>query len=175
MAEGVLHETMNMAALWKLPLLLVCENNGWSEFSPTSRQFVAKLKDLAQAFNLRYAHADGNDALEVFNNAQELLKHVRSGAGTAVFECTTQRMRGHFEGDPQKYRDASELTAMDENDPVARTQATLLKLGSSQESLDKIDSETQERIALAIESARTDTEPSYLDALNDVYTQRAQG
>src|SRR5690606_15378285 len=92
MAEGVLHETLNMAALWKCPLLLVCENNGWSEFSPTSRQFAAKLEQLAAAFGVSYAQVDGNDALAVADAAQSAAGQLRAGQGPFVLECKTHRV-----------------------------------------------------------------------------------
>src|SRR5690606_10336086 len=113
MAEGVLHETLNMAALWKVPLMLVCENNGWSEVSPTSRQFAAKLEALAAAFGIAYARVDGNDAPAVAEAAREACAALRAGRGPFVLECITHRVRGHYEGDPQKYRDADELQALE--------------------------------------------------------------
>ncbi|HMM72604.1 MAG TPA: thiamine pyrophosphate-dependent dehydrogenase E1 component subunit alpha [Rhodocyclaceae bacterium] len=129
MAEGVLHETLNMAALWKAPLLFVCENNGWSEFSPTSRQFAAKLEGLAAAFGIAYAKVDGNDVLAVADAARAAASAARSGAGPYVLECMTDRVRGHYEGDPQKYRDVAELQGLAAKDPLARARSRLEQAG----------------------------------------------
>lgn len=170
MAEGVLHETLNISSLWKLPLLLVCENNGWSEFSPTSRQFVAKLKDLAAAFGLRYETVDGSDVLAVKQATDSLLKDVRKGKGPAVLECITHRVRGHFEGDAQKYREDSELESIKQHEPGAKAKAMLLESGVSEEQIIEIDQSVQARINDALEAARRDQDPSFTEALNDVYT-----
>lgn len=169
MAEGVLHETVNMAALWRLPLLLVCENNGWSEFSPTSRQFVASLEKLADAFGIRYRRVDGNDVLAVARAAQDCVAQLRSGQGPLVLECSTQRVRGHYEGDPQKYRPADELAAMESNDPISRSERALLDMGIKAAAIRKVQSEVDALVARAIEEARKDPEPVFEEAFADVY------
>ncbi len=83
MAEGVLHESLNLAALWKLPVLFVCENNGWSEFSPTREQFAAPLAKLAAAFGIRTPRVDGNDVLAVADAAARLVAEQRGGGRPA--------------------------------------------------------------------------------------------
>jgi pyruvate dehydrogenase E1 component alpha subunit len=171
MAEGVLHETLNMAALWKVPLLLVCENNGWSEFSPTSRQFAAKLEALANAFGITYLQVDGNDALAVSDAARTAVATLRSGDGPFVLECSTHRVRGHFEGDPQKYRDIEELKAGAALDPIPRARDALINGGAKAHEIDSIDAEIASRVAMEVAAARLDTQPSFEAAMADVYTQ----
>jgi pyruvate dehydrogenase E1 component alpha subunit len=173
MAEGVLHETLNMAALWRLPLLLVCENNGWSEFSPTSRQFAARLEDLAAAFGIAYTRLDGDDAVAVAAAAAGAVAGLRRGEGPVVLECVTQRVRGHYEGDPQKYRDDEEIAALAGHDPVARAEAALLAQSVSAEDIARVGQEIDAQVAAAIEAARADAEPDYEAALGDVYTLAA--
>ena len=173
MAEGVLHETLNMAALWRLPLLLVCENNGWSEFSPTSRQFAAKLEELAAAFGITYAGVDGSNVEAVSAAAREAVGRARQGEGPAILECITQRVRGHYEGDPQKYRDPDELAGLAEFDPVTRAEAALIAQGVLREEIDRVSQEVEAEVAAAIEAARADAEPSYDTARQDVYTLAA--
>lgn len=175
MAEGVLHETLNMAALWRLPMLLVCENNGWSEFSPTSRQFAAQLEKLAAAFDIAYTQVDGSDVQAVSDAASKAVARARQGEGPAILECVTQRVRGHYEGDPQKYRAPEELAALADFDPVARTEAALQVQGVSAQEIDRINQEVEAEVAAAIEAARADAEPSYDTARQDVYTLAAQG
>lgn len=170
MAEGVLHETLNMAALWKSPLLLVCENNGWSEFSPTARQFVAKLEALAAAFGIGYEAVDGNDALAMADAAERAVAAIRGGAGPRLLECATHRVRGHFEGDPQKYRSEKELQAGAAKDPLPRARAALLAQGVSADTLDAAAASIAARIDAAIARARADGLPAFAPALADVYT-----
>lgn len=169
MAEGVLHETMNIASLWKLPLLLVCENNGWSEFSPTSRQFIAKLDSLASAFGLSYGRADGADVLEVADAAARIAQGLRSGQGAAVLECSTKRVRGHYEGDPQKYRDPAEIDGLDQADPLIAGRRRLLDFGMDEAEVQRIDDEIQAEVRSAVERARTDSLPEFEEALRGVY------
>jgi len=171
MAEGVLHETLNMAALWKCPLLLVCENNGWSEFSPTDRQFAASLAGLAAAFGVSYAHADGNDPLAVADAAGAAAAQLRAGQGPFVLECITHRVRGHFEGDAQKYRDADELASVHDHDPLAAARARLAEAGVDTSA---IDSETAALIDAAVQAARADALPTFEAAIQDVYTAATQ-
>ena len=171
MAEGVLHETLNMAALWKCPLLLVCENNGWSEFSPTSRQFSAQLEQLAAAFGASYAKVDGNNVLAVAGAAAQACAQLRSGQGPFVLECMTTRVRGHFEGDAQKYRDAGELQAVHEHDPLTAARAQLQAEGVD---TDAIDQAMAAEVEAAVEAARADALPTMERAIQDVYTQTAQ-
>jgi TPP-dependent pyruvate/acetoin dehydrogenase alpha subunit len=169
MAEGVLHETLNLATLWQLPLVLVCENNGWSEFSPTSKQFKGTLQGLAAAFGIDYTHVDGNDVLAVANTAQEALKRSRTD-GPTIVECATRRVRGHYEGDPQKYRDQQELGGLDVHDPIRRAAEALAAAGVAASVLDAIAAEVDAEVIAAVEAARADALPDFDAALADVYT-----
>jgi pyruvate dehydrogenase E1 component alpha subunit len=168
MAEGVLHETLNMAALWKSPLLLVCENNGWSEFSPTAQQFAASLEKLAAAFSVRYAKVDGNDAMAVSDAAGAATAQLRDGNGPFVLECITTRVRGHFEGDSQKYRDVGELESVHEHDPLTAARQQLHAAGVDTAAL---DDDIGAQVEAAIEAARADALPTPEAAIRDVYTQ----
>lgn len=173
MAEGVLHESMNMAALWQLPLLLVCENNGWSEFSPTSSQFAAPLEGLARAFGIAHVRVDGNDALAVSDAARTAVAALREGKGPFVLECITHRVRGHFEGDAQKYRDADELKSLADHCPLARGRLALIEGGATGAQVDALDAQAGATVEAAIAAARADALPSFEAALADVYTQGA--
>lgn len=173
MAEGVLHETINLASLWNMPLLLVCENNGWSEFSPTSRQFTGDLAKLAGAFGVSHKRIDGNDALLVSRTTQRVIADVRKGKGPYVLECMTYRVRGHFEGDPQKYRDPEDIESAQARDPLKAAELALLASDVSQQVLDDINQQVASRIETAVEEARADREPDFAAAFADVYTQGA--
>lgn len=171
MAEGVLHETLNIAALWKMPLLLVCENNGWSEFSPTALQFAAQLKDLAGAFGIPHTQVDGSDVEAVAGAAAALVGEIRAGAGARVLECSTHRVRGHYEGDPQKYREAAELAAGAAADPLKHARKALLARGVKAQALDAAVAEIEAQVQAAIARAREDVLPEFEAAFADVYTQ----
>jgi acetoin:2,6-dichlorophenolindophenol oxidoreductase subunit alpha len=172
LAEGVLHESLNLANLWKLPLLFVCENNGWSEFCPTSAEFTAKLTDLAAAFGIPAQTVDGNDLFAVYACALTAVAAARD-RGPQVLECMTRRVRGHFEGDPQRYRDPAEIARAGETDPVARVEATLLDMGVPEREIEAVRARVTEHIDAAVAAARKGTPPSFSAALADVYTAQS--
>lgn len=169
MAEGVLHESLNLAALWQLPLLFVCENNGWAEFSPTSRQFVASLAKLADAFSVPHVRIDGNDALSVVETAGAAVADIRAGGGPRVIECITHRWRGHYEGDPQKYRDAGELAVLGDHDPLPRFEAALKAHGIAEAEIEAVRVEVAADVDRAVERGRAGSDPSWPSAQADVY------
>jgi len=118
-------ESLNLASLWRVPVLLVCENNGYAEFTPRSAHTrVERVADLAAAYGIEARVVDGNDVLAVAEAARELAGRCRAGSGPALLECLTYRLRGHYEGDPAAYRDVTELREWRERDPIARLQAT---------------------------------------------------
>ncbi len=170
LAEGVLYESVNLAAIWSLPLLLVCENNGWSEFSPGSSQYRGSLDRLAATFGLPFRVVDGNDVEAVAAAARALVDVLRSGGGPAILECRTSRVGGHYEGDPQTYRAASSEVPV--ADPLAVTLDRLRAQGVTDAELAAVDG----RVALAIERAThavgEGTEPVFAAALDDVYAGR---
>jgi pyruvate dehydrogenase E1 component alpha subunit len=169
LAEGLVHECFNMAALWRLPLLFVCENNGWSEFQPSSKQIAFKLGDLAAAYAIPHTAIDGNDVAAVADAAERVVAGVRGG-GPAILECLTTRVRGHFEGDAQKYRDPAEIGALAERDPVRVTATQLEELGISAAELSQAAETVEHLIAAAVEAARAGSDPDFEAARLDVYT-----
>lgn len=173
MAEGAFHECLNLARLWRLPLVFVCENNGWSEFSPLERQFAASLAALGAAFGIPYEGVDGTDVEAVLAAAQRRVEPARRGEGPQILECRTPRWRGHYEGDPQKYREPSNLTAARGEDALARAAARLAAQGVGAERLAEIERGIAERIESAVAAARAAAEPDFDLAAADVYTRQA--
>jgi pyruvate dehydrogenase E1 component alpha subunit len=169
LAEGLLHECLNMAALWELPLLFLCENNGWSEFQPSFKQISFKLVDLAAAYSIPHTSVDGNDVAAVAQAAERVVAGVRGG-GPAILECMTTRVRGHFEGDAQKYRDPAEIGTLAERDPVRVTATQLEALGIKDGELASAAETVERLIAAAVEAARGGTDPDFEAARRDVYT-----
>jgi acetoin:2,6-dichlorophenolindophenol oxidoreductase subunit alpha len=170
LAEGVLHESFNLAALWQLPVLFACENNGWSEFSPASRQLAAQASGLAKAFGIAAETVDGNDVVAVRAAALAAAADIRAGRGPALIECKTTRWRGHFEGDAQKYRDAAELAAVTRNDPIKRAENLLREMGASDTELAAARDAVTRRVDDAVAAARAGSFPNPSEALADVYS-----
>jgi len=173
MAEGALHECLNLSALWKLPLLFACENNGWGEFSPTARQFIASLAGLGAAFGIPHQVVDGSDVEQVAEAAGGAVAAARRGEGPRILECLTQRWRGHYEGDPQKYRDAQELAAARSRDPLAVAAQRLAAQGVPAERLVAVEREVEARIEAAVAASRRSGEPDFAAAAADVFAKQA--
>ena len=169
-AEGLLHECLNLASLWKLPLLLVCESNGWGEFLPTSKQVAFDLKALSSAYDIPFHTVDGNDVAAVSTRANSIVALIRDGGGPVLLECRTTRFRGHYEGDAQKYRDPSDIESLRARDPLTITEAQLVQHDVAKEDLETMRADIDRRINIAISKAREGTQPVFDDALHDVYT-----
>jgi pyruvate dehydrogenase E1 component alpha subunit len=113
---GHFNETLNLATLWKLPLLMVCENNGFAEFTPRSAHTnVERVSDVVAPYGLERETVDGNDVVAVWDAFGRFLASARAGGGPFLLECLTRRLRGHYEGDATRYERASA-----ENDPIER-------------------------------------------------------
>lgn len=171
LAEGLLHETLNLAKLLCLPLLLVCENNGWSEFSPSHRQLSFSFEALVSAYGIPYTSVDGNDASEVADISAGIISEIRSGSGPRALECRTHRVRGHYEGDAQKYRDASELAELSANDPLRIAAAKLSASGVSEDEIGQIAATVDAEIDAAIIEARRSPEAPFAEAVAGVYSR----
>jgi pyruvate dehydrogenase E1 component alpha subunit len=152
---GAFHESLNIASLWKLPIIFVCENNGYAEFTPLSAHTnVERLAQHAETYSISSRTVDGNDLLAVRAAMKTALSQARAGKGPAFVECLTHRMRGHYEGDPAKYRELSQLAEWKKKDPIARFSRALKtkKILTDEESA-AIESEARALIEKAAEFA----------------------
>jgi pyruvate dehydrogenase E1 component alpha subunit len=174
LAEGSVYETLNLASLWRLPLLLVCENNGWSEFSRTENQFRGTLAGLAQTFGIPCDQVDGRDVLAVHQSAKRAAAIPRGGGGPAMLECITHRFRGHYEGDAQRYRDAAERESALLIDPLAHGRQRMIELGEPTARLAELDENISAEIAEAVAIATKGANPDFAIALADVYAAAGQ-
>ena len=120
---GIFVESVNLATLWELPAILVCENNGFAEFTPRSAHTnVERVSDVVAPYGLERATVDGNDIAAVRDAFAGFLAKARGGEGPFLLECLTHRLRGHYEGDPQHYRQALAAEEWQELDPILRLQ-----------------------------------------------------
>ena len=145
---GPFHESLNIASLWQLPVIFVCENNGFAEFTPLSAHTkIERLAHHAETYGIASSTVDGNDLLAVRSATSKALKIARAGKGPVFIECLTHRLRGHYEGDPAKYRELSQLSEWKKKDPIARF-ARLLKIKKmmTDEGLRTIESEARARV-----------------------------
>ena len=154
-AQGMFHEAVNLAAVWDLPVVFLCENNHYSEFSPESEQHRAPLSARAAGYGIAYQHVDGNDVLAVAQTMTGLVARLRAGGGPVLLEAETYRWHGHYEGDPERYRPAEEVAAAKERDPllIARRQLDAA-------AADAVDEEIDKEIEAAIDWARSLPEPA---------------
>ena len=142
---GAFHESLNIASLWRLPVIFVCENNGYAEFTPLSAHtLVERLARHAKTYRIPSSTVDGNDLLKVRAAFGRALQRARSGKGPTFVECLTHRLRGHYEGDPAKYRELSELAEWKKQDPITRfTRALRSKRLISDREIAAIESEAR--------------------------------
>ena len=170
-AEGSVHEAMNLAALWKLPLLFVCENNCWAGAQRYEQHCpVPDLSIRAEAYAMAGRAVDGNDVEAVFETACEFSDQCRNGEGPAFIEARTYRMRGHGEMDHQHYVDRAELESWAARCPVARYRDKLLSTGVlSAEEVEGIEADAARRVAEAVAFADQSPAPELTSALDDVW------
>jgi pyruvate dehydrogenase E1 component alpha subunit len=150
---GPFHESLNIASLWRLPVIFVCENNGYAEFTPLSAHTkVQRLAQHAKTYGIAASTVDGNDLFAVRDAMREAVKKCRTGKGPIFVECLTQRMRGHYEGDPAKYRDLSQLAEWKQKDPIARVARALKsRTAISDKKLASIEHEARQSVEKAAE------------------------
>lgn len=168
LSEGVCYEAMNLASLWRLPLLFVCENNGWSEFSAFRDQYAGDLRKLAGAFSLPFMSVDGNDVEAVFGAASAVVARMRDGGGPSVLECRTMRIGGHYQGDTQRYRDRSLETGT--SDPLERAAKRLAALGAAPGAMAAVEARIRQQVAEAMAAAQGGNEADFAAAFADVYS-----
>lgn len=168
-AQGAFHEAVNLAALWKLPILFLCENNGYSEFSRTVDQHPVDLQARAAGYGIPFRQVDGNDVVAMGAVVDSVVAELRAGRGPAMVEALTLRVRGHYEGDPQKYRAPSGDQAVDLGDPIARARQSLLAAGIDSDELDAVDAQAATTVAEAIDAARHDAFPDPGSLFDNVF------
>jgi len=165
---GTFHESLNLAQLWNVPAVFVCENNHYAESTPAEQQLpIADLAKRAVAYGMHSITVEGQDVEEVLRAAGRALEHARSGKGPVFLLCNTYRLVGHYVGDPQVYRPKGELQELRETqDPLDRV---LAKLELSDDEHAAIEREVEELVEGSVEFAKAGTDPRPEDALKNIY------
>lgn len=171
--RGTFHEALNMAAVWKLPVIFVNENNQYASTTPTSYAVsAARISDRARGYGIEGYTVDGNNIVEVYNAAASIVESTRSGKGPVLLECLTYRVKGHYVGDPEKYRTKQEVQKhFLEDDPITRFIAYLKdnKLTDDAE-VESIRADAAAEIAAAEAFADASPLPDPEDANNDLFS-----
>ncbi len=165
---GTFHESLNLAQLWKVPALFVLEMNAWAESTPMSQH--APIEDFSQravAFGMRSVDVDGQNVEDVYEATRKARQHAVSGQGPVFLNVRTYRIAGHYIGDPQVYREKSELEELRETkDPIELLRA---RLGIGDEEFESLDTEIVAIVEGSVEFAKAGTDPKPEDALKYIY------
>jgi TPP-dependent pyruvate/acetoin dehydrogenase alpha subunit len=169
--QGAFHEAVNLAAIWDLPVLFLCENNRYSEFTDSSTMArVADVTERAAAYGIRAVAVDGNDAQAVHAAAVEAVAACRAGDGPVLIEAVTYRWHGHYEGDGQPYKPADEAERWRARDPLVLAEAELVAGGlATEEQLAEVRHAAEQRVAQAVEIARAADVPADQEAYDHVF------
>jgi pyruvate dehydrogenase E1 component alpha subunit len=169
--QGSFHESLNLAALWKLPVIFVCEDNSWAISVPkTASTAIASNADRAAAYGMPGVRVEHNDAIEVFEVAGEAVARARGGEGPSLIEVRTDRYLGHFQGDPEAYRPKDEVPRLREHDPIPALAAHLRERGLLDDAKDAdIRARAHQRVVDAYAFARQSPYPEPAEALQHVF------
>jgi TPP-dependent pyruvate/acetoin dehydrogenase alpha subunit len=168
---GAFHEGINLAAIWHLPVIFLCENNQYGEFTPVSQSTLVKdIAGRASAYGIEGEVVDGNDVISVYRVVSETIISARQGKAPSLIEAKTYRIRGHYEGDPESYRTKQEVKKWAEEDPILRLKKKLLEEGIfKDEKLKSIEEEIASEIEDASQRALRAPFPSLDILTKDVY------
>jgi acetoin:2,6-dichlorophenolindophenol oxidoreductase subunit alpha len=165
---GTFHEALNLAELWKVPAVFVCENNHYAESTPAHQQLpIEDLTKRAEAYGMTAMQVDGQDVEAVYKTMQRALKHARDGEGPVFLLAETYRLTGHYVGDPQVYRPKEEIRELRQTqDPITKLRE---RLELSEDEWNELDAEATRLADEAVEFAKSGTDPKPEDAMKNVY------
>jgi TPP-dependent pyruvate/acetoin dehydrogenase alpha subunit len=167
---GAFHEALNLASIWKLPAVFVCENNLYGEYSPIATTTpIEHLADRADAYAMAKARVDGNDVLAMHAAASEAAGRARAGEGPTLIEALTYRQKGHSRSDPATYRPEGELERWLEHDPILVSERALAAAGIERARLDAVRAGAERTVAEALDRAKGWPDPDPAARLENVY------
>jgi len=169
--RGTFHEALNLASIWKLPAVYICENNMFGmSVHQKDHMNIADIANRAAGYGIPGVSIDGNDVTTVYEAAADAIKRARNGEGPSLIECKTWRHRGHFEGDPSIYKKPEEQEAWLKKDPIPKLGTKLIALKyASQVDLDQIRADVEAKVEAAVKFAQESPNPAPDDVLTDVY------
>ena len=168
---GSFHEALNMASIWKLPVVFLCENNQYAMSTPVKKAFpIENIADRAAAYGMPGVVVDGNDVLTVYRATKEAVERARRGDGPTLIECKTYRWKGHSKSDQQRYRTREEVEAWKKKDPISRFRSMLIREGIiTEKEAERIEREAKKTIEEAVRFAQNSPEPSLEGIEEEVY------
>ena len=174
---GAFHEALNLAAIWTLPVLFVCENNLYMEYTPIAAVTAATnpAADRAPAYGIPAEVIDGNDVVAVQEAAAHAVIQARDGQGPSVLEAQTYRHYGHSRADPAKYRPAEEVERWLKHDPLDVARARLEALGADPATIARVDDEAAAEVAAAVDAAKNAPDADPAEAFTDVWADGGAG
>ena len=169
--EGAVHETANLAAIWNLPLIMLCENNGYCISLPVSRQIkAAHISDRAAGYGMAGAWVEGNDPVAVYETVSQAVKRARSGNGPSFIEAITVRLSGHLVHDPQRYRSQGEIEAAWEKCPIKGFGTRLQNEGLiTRGGISEMEAQVAREVEAAVQFARESPPPELEEAFEDLW------
>ena len=175
MSTGAFHEGINLAAVQRLPMVIICENNGWAYSTPSHRQTAVKqLADKAKAYGIPGVRCDGNDVLACYELTKQAVERARAGEGVTLVEFITYRRKGHAEHDNQSYQPKEQIAEWEKNDPVDRYVKQLGDNGwASPQVLDEIDQRVIRELDDAVALCENEPQPDVSTTLEGVYAAPA--
>lgn len=171
---GYFHEAVNLAAVWKLPVVFICENNHYGMGTAVDRaSAVSEMRQKAQGYGLPNERVDGMELLDVRDATGKAIAHARSGAGPYFLEVVTYRYRGHSMGDPERYRKSDEVKKWQADDPIGKFEAELLNQNIAQFEIDAVEAEAEATIADALKFGEESPFPPAEELWTDIYATDA--
>ncbi len=169
--QGAFHESLNLAALWKLPVIFVCEDNSWAiSVAKDQATAIASNAHRAVAYGMPGIAVERNDALAVYDAAAQAVRRAREGGGPTLIEVKTDRYMGHFQGDAEVYRPKTEVTTLRQSDPIPALEATLRSRGLLDEALAaEVRKRVEQTVGEAFAFARNSAYPNAREALEHVF------
>ena len=170
---GAFHESLNLASVWKLPVIFLCQNNLYGEHTTYEKATsVARIADRGAAYNIPAVRVNGNDPLEMYAAAREAIERARAGEGPTLIEAMTFRFHGHVFGDADAYMDKEQKKSAMEADPVPRFRARLIAEGiATEDELAAIEADIEKQIDAAVEFALASPFPTLDEMTKDVYAE----
>ncbi|MBP1948398.1 pyruvate dehydrogenase (acetyl-transferring) E1 component subunit alpha [Virgibacillus litoralis] len=169
--EGSFHEALNLASIWNLPIVFICENNQYGMSGPVKDMVNVKdISERAQSYGFPGVKVDGNDIVEMMNTTHEAVENARSGNGPTLIEAKTYRWKGHSKSDAKKYRTREEEKEWKDKDPIKRFAGVLIEAGIfTEEESKSLRSEAKQAVEDSVDFAKEGPMPAHEDLLNDVY------